>query len=137
MFFLALLTPCWAHHMAVVVDKHNGIRDIRSEHLARIFRHETSQWPDGTRIVLVLHQGSKDEAQTLERLNGMSPAAMKAFVGSHKNTAKFGASDAEVLKFVQSTPGAVGLVDVRSVNSEVNVVRVNGKLPLEQGYLPH
>jgi len=31
----------------------------------------------------------------------------------------------------------VGLVDVRSINDQVNVVRVDGKLPMEDGYLPH
>jgi hypothetical protein len=46
-------------------------------------------------------------------------------------------SDAEVLKIVQSIPGAIGLVDVRSVDNTINVVRVDGKLPMESGYLPH
>ena len=46
-------------------------------------------------------------------------------------------SDADVLKIVQSIPGAVGLVDVRSVDNSITVVRVGGKLPMESGYLPH
>jgi hypothetical protein len=28
-------------------------------------------------------------------------------------------------------------VDVRSVDKSINVVRVDGKLPMESGYLPH
>jgi hypothetical protein len=35
---------------------------------------------------------------------------------------------------VEAIPGAVGLVDVYSINSRVNVLKVDGKLPLEQGY---
>ncbi|MGZ4832100.1 MAG: hypothetical protein ACXVZQ_04185 [Terriglobales bacterium] len=136
-FLVAALTPGWAHHMAVVVDKHNRVRDISSERLARIFRHETGQWQDGRDIVLVLHAASHGELVTLQRLNHMSDTEMKAFVEAHKNTVKFVGSDADVLKFVESTPGAIGLVDVRSVNDRVNVIRVNGKLPLEEGYLPH
>jgi hypothetical protein len=46
-------------------------------------------------------------------------------------------SDADVLKIVQSTPGAVGLVEIHSVDNTINVVRVDGKLPMESGYLPH
>jgi len=46
-------------------------------------------------------------------------------------------SDDEVLTYVQSTPGAVGLVDVRSVTDRVNIIRVDGKVPMEDGYLPH
>jgi hypothetical protein len=36
---------------------------------------------------------------------------------------------------VESIPGAVGLVDVYSLNGKVNVLKVDGKLPLEQGYV--
>ncbi len=136
-FLLATLTPCWAHHMAVVVDKHNGVRDISSERLARIFRHESGQWEDGSNIVLVLHAASHGEAVTMQHLTHMSDPEMKAFVEAHKTKVKFVGSDADVLEFVATTPGAIGLVDVRSVNDRVNVVRVNGKLPLEEGYLPH
>jgi len=46
-------------------------------------------------------------------------------------------SDADVLRIVQSTPGAIGFVDVRPVDNTINVVRVDGKLPMESGYLPH
>ena len=46
-------------------------------------------------------------------------------------------SDQELLKIVESTLGALGLVDVYSITSKVNVVKVDGKLPLEQGYLLH
>ena len=46
-------------------------------------------------------------------------------------------SDADVIKMVQSEPGAIGLIDVRSIDSSVSVVRVDGKLPMEFGYLPH
>ena len=47
------------------------------------------------------------------------------------------ATDAEVIDLVGSTPGAVGLVDVHSINGSINVVKVDGKLPAEAGYLPH
>ena len=44
-------------------------------------------------------------------------------------------SDEALLKIVETTPGAVGLVDVYSITNRINVVKVDGKLPLEQGYL--
>jgi len=50
---------------------------------------------------------------------------------------KSGSSDQDVLAIVESTPGAVGLVDVRSVNDRVTVIRVDGRVPMEDGYLPH
>jgi hypothetical protein len=44
------------------------------------------------------------------------------------------ASEDEMLKSVAAIPGAVGLVDVYSITEYVKVIKVDGKLPLEQGY---
>jgi hypothetical protein len=38
---------------------------------------------------------------------------------------------------VASIPGAVGIVDVYSINSSVAVLKIAGKLPLEPGYFLH
>jgi hypothetical protein len=46
-------------------------------------------------------------------------------------------SDEDLLNKVASLPGAVGVVDVYSINSSVAVVKLGGKLPLEPGYLLH
>jgi ABC-type phosphate transport system substrate-binding protein len=136
-FLLTCLTPCFAHHMAVVVNKDNNVGNVTSVHLSKLFRSETKKWPDGKAVVLVLHKDSQGETETLERLMKMSPAEWKALMVAHKDSIMIAGSDADVLKVVQSTSGAVGFVDVRSVDSTVNVVRVDGKLPMEAGYLPH
>src|SRR5258708_14144137 len=46
-------------------------------------------------------------------------------------------SDEDLVNRVASLPGAIGVVDVYSINSSVAVVKVAGKLPLEPGYLLH
>ncbi len=136
-FLLAFITPSFAHHMAVVVNKDNNVGDITVVHLVKIFRSETKRWPDGKPIVLVLHRKSAGETETLQRLNQMTSSEWAAVIAAHKDSIQMADSDAEVLKIVQSMPGAVGLVDVRSVDNTINVVRVGGKLPMESGYLPH
>jgi phosphate transport system substrate-binding protein len=136
-FLLTFLTPCFAHHMAVVVNKDNPVDNVTPAHLARIFRSEIKRWADGKAVVLVLHKDSAGEAETMQRLNKMSAAEWKALMAEHKDSISLVESDAEVLKLVQSTPGAIGLVDVRSVDNTIRVVRVDGKLPMESGYLPH
>ena len=135
-FLLAFLAPCFAHHMAVVVDKDNNVGNVTSAHLIKIVRAEIKNWPDGKTIILVLHKDSPGETETLHRLIKMSPAEWKALI-AHKDSMQLADSDADVLRIVQSTPGAIGFVDVRSVNNTINVVRVDGKLPMEAGYLPH
>ena len=136
-FLLLVLTPCFAHHTAVVVNKDNAVENVTSAQLSKIVRGETKKWPDGKNIVLVLHKDSAGEAETLERLNRISADEWKSFVSAHKESIMFVDTDVEVLKVVQAEPGAVGLIEVHSIDNSVNVVRVDGKLPMEFGYLPH
>lgn len=136
-FLLTFLTPCFAHHMAVVVNKDNNVGNVAAAHLSRIFRSEIRKWPDGKSVVLVLHKDSPGETETLEHLNKMNDSEWKALIAAHKDSIVMADSDADVIRIVQSTPGAIGLVDVRVVDNTINVVRVGGKLPMESGYLPH
>ncbi|MGA7218949.1 MAG: substrate-binding domain-containing protein [Candidatus Sulfotelmatobacter sp.] len=136
-FLLAFLTPCFAHHMAVVVNKENSVGNVTAAHLSKIFRSEIKKWPDGKPVILVLHKDSAGETETLERLNKMSDGEWKALIAAHKDSILVADSDADVLKIVQSNPSAIGLVDVRAVDNTINVVRVDNKLPMESGYLPH
>lgn len=136
-FVLASLTPCFAHHTAVVVNKENAVENVTSAHLAKVIRGEIKKWPNGKNILLVLHKESSGETETLERLNKMSAAEWKAFLVAHRDSIVFVETDADVLKTVQVEPGAVGFIEVHSVDKTVNVVHVDGKLPMEFGYLPH
>jgi ABC-type phosphate transport system substrate-binding protein len=136
-FLAAFLTPCFAHHTAVVVNKDNGVENVSSAHLARIVRGEIKKWPDGKNIVLVLHKDSAGETETLEHLNKMSAPEWKAFLTAHKDSILFVDTDADVLRELQAEPGAIGFIEAHSIDNSVNVVRVDGKLPMEFGYLPH
>src|SRR5271166_4132618 len=134
-FLFASFSPCFAHHMAVVVNKDNPAGNVSAAHLAKIFHAEVKKWPDGKSVMLVLHRNSEGETETLQRLNKMSAAEWRTFLAGHKDSILFVESDAEVLKIVQSEPGAIGLIDVRSIDSTISVVHVDGKLPMEFGYL--
>jgi phosphate transport system substrate-binding protein len=136
-FLCAMLTPCFAHHTAVIVNKQNTVENVTSAQLGKIVRGELKKWPDGTNIILVLHKNSAGEREALERLNKMSASEWRTFVASHRESIIFLDTDAEVLKAVQSEPGALGLVEVHSIDNSVNVIHVDGRLPLELGYLPH
>jgi ABC-type phosphate transport system substrate-binding protein len=136
-FLAACLTPCFAHHMAVVVNKDNTVENVTSAHLVRIIRGEVKKWPDGKNIVLVLHKDSEGETETLQRLNKMSAAEWKGFLTAHRDSIVFVDTDADVLKAVQAEPGALGLIEMHSIDNSIHVVTVDGKLPTEFGYLPH
>ena len=135
--FCATLTPCFAHHTAVIVNKQNTVENVTSAQLMKIVRGEIRRWPDGTGIILVLHKDSAGEREALERLNKMSASEWRTFVAAHRESILFLDTDAEVLKAVQTEHGALGLIEVHSIDNSVNVIHVDGKLPMELGYLPH
>jgi len=130
------MTPCFAHHMAVVVNKVNTVQNVTSAQLAKLFKGEVKKWADGRNVVLVLHR-APDEMITLEHLNKMTEAEVKTALASQKDSIRYVGSDAEVIDAVASTAGAIGFVEERSITDRVRVIRVDGKLPMEAGYLPH
>ena len=136
-FLCASITPCFAHHTAVVVNKENSVENVTSANLTKIIRGEIKKWPDGKNIILVLHRDSAGEKEALEHLNKMSASEWDMFVLSHKGSIVFVDTDADMLKEVQSESGAIGFVEVHSIDNTVNVIHVDGKLPMELGYLPH
>jgi ABC-type phosphate transport system substrate-binding protein len=123
--------------MAVVVNKDNVAQNFTSAHLVKIFKGEEKKWPDGKNVVLVLHSASPGEMATLEHLTKMTETEVKALLASQKDSIRTVASDAAVIDAVASTPGAIGFVEERSITDRVAVVKVDGKLPMEAGYLPH
>jgi ABC-type phosphate transport system substrate-binding protein len=136
-FLCASLTPCFAHHTAVIVNKDNAVGNLTSAHLTKIIRGEVKKWSDGKNVILVLHKDSAGEREALEHLNKMSAGEWTAFVMAHKDSIIFVNTDADVIKAVQTEPGALGLIEVHSIDNSVSVIRVDGKLPMESGYLPH
>jgi hypothetical protein len=86
-------------------------------------------------VILVLRDPSTPEMKTaIEKLYHMQVEEFKTLLAAHASGVIVVRSEDELLKSVEAIPGAVGLVDVYSINSRVNVLKVDGKLPLEQGY---
>lgn len=130
--------PCFANHLAVVAPKDNTTDAITSAELAKVVKSETLNWPDGNGVVVVINGNSAVTLQLLEHLLKLSEAEVKALIAAHPATWVKADSDASLLAIVESRRGAVGIVDVHSINdSQVHVLKVDGKLPMELGYLPH
>ena len=132
---VALTGSCAARQLAVIVDKTNTTGGMTASDLAHVFKCDKNKWPDGKAVVLVLRDPSTPEMKTaMEKLYHMTPEELKALLAAHHQSILMVNSEQELLKSVESIPGAVGLVDVYSINSRVNVLNVDGKLPQEQGY---
>jgi hypothetical protein len=125
-----------AKNLAVVVDKGNSAAGVTAADLVRMFKFENRKWPDGKNVVLVMRDPSSPEMQpVIQKLYKMQADEVKALIAAHKSMIVIVNSEEDLLKSVARIPGAVGLVDVYSITSSINVLKVDGKLPLEQGYL--
>ena len=137
---LALSTSslCLARDIAIVVDKTNTASMLSTADLTKILKALTKTWPDGKKITVFLsNPASADMKMIVQKVYGMAPGEVKAFAEQHRGEIILVGSDDLVLKAVQTNPGAVGVVNVYAINSSVKVLKVDGKLPLESGYLFH
>jgi hypothetical protein len=136
---LFLSTPvCQARDVAVITDKGNSSAAVTAKDLAKLLRVETPKWPDGKKVTVFLSDPSSADGKVLlEKVYGMTPSALRSFVETQKGVIVILASDEEVLRAVAGQAGAIGVVNVYSITSAVKVLKVDGKLPLEQGYLLH
>ena len=133
-----------ARDLALVSNKSNPVGAITLPDLVKICKAQTNRWPDGKPVTFVMRSPSVPAMKVvLEKVYGMSESEVDGLIvtsnrGRPTHPAILVAtSDDELVNKVASVPGAIGVVDVYSINSSVAVVKIAGKLPLEPGYLLH
>ncbi len=143
-FIMIAASLAAARDIALVSNKSNAVGALTVPDLVRLCKAQTSHWPNGKPVTFVMRSPSAPEMKIiLEKLYGMSENELNSLIvtsnrGRPAHPAILVAtSDDELLNKVASTPGAIGVVDVYSINSSVAVVKIGGKLPLEPGYLLH
>lgn len=133
-----------ARDLAVVSNKANGVSALALADLVKICKGQTNRWPDGKSVTFIMRAPSMPEMKlVVEKLYEVPESQVKDIVATanHGRTGHPAVmivdSDEDLVNKVASIPGAVGVVDVYSINSSVSVVKLAGKLPLEPGYLLH
>lgn len=145
-FILVLISASLAsaRDLALVSNKSNAVSAVTVPDLVKVCKAQTNRWPDGKPITFVMRSPSAPEMKmVLEKVYGMSEREVNSLIvasnhgRSNHPAILIATSDEELVNQVASTPGAVGVVDVYSINSSVAIVKIAGKLPLEPGYLLH
>ena len=141
---LASVSLAAGRDLALVSNKSNTINTVTLPDLIKVCKAQTNRWPDGKPVTFIMRAPSVPEMKMfVERVYGMSGSEVSQLVASanHERSNHPAIvvvnSDEELVNQVASTPGAIGIVDVYSINSSVRVVKIAGKLPLEPGYLLH
>jgi ABC-type phosphate transport system substrate-binding protein len=141
LFLVALLAiPAFpaVKNIAVIMSAGSKTADVQLAELVKLCKGTQKAWADGRSFMLVMKDpGTPDMHTPVQKLFGMAPADFKAAVpklNESRQLVKIVESDEELIRTVEATPGAVGVVDVYSINSSVKVLRVDGKLPFDVGY---
>ena len=143
-FLAASASLAAARDLALVSNKANSVSSITLPDLVKFSKGQTSRWPDGKSITLILRSPSTPEMKLfLEKVYEVPESQVKEIIAA-ANHGRMGHpavmivdSDEELVNKVASLPGAIGVVDVYAINSSVAIVKLAGKLPLEPGYLLH
>jgi hypothetical protein len=130
--------------LALVSNKANNVSAVTPADLVKMCKAQTARLPDGKTLTFVMRTPSTPEMKlVLEKIYGMQGSEVNDLITA-ANRGRSGhpaimvvGSDDDLVNTVASMPGAVGIVDVYSINSSVAVVKIAGKLPLEPGYLLH
>lgn len=125
-------------NIAVIMSAGAKLQDVQLSELVKLCKGTQKTWVDGKSFTLVMTDpGAPELHPAIQKLFGMAPADLKAALGKlneSRTLIKIVDNEADLLRTVEETPGAVGIVDVYSINSAVKVLRVDGKLPFDVGY---
>ena len=135
-FALALMTAFAPRGVSaqyqVVVNSGSSVSTISKSDLSKIFQKKSRSLPDGTDAVPVdLDSGSSVRAAFSDEVHGRGVSAIESYWQQQIFAGKdvppeAKASDAEVIAFVSSTPGAIGYVSAgASLGSGVKAIAVN------------
>jgi len=146
LILLVFVSLASARDLALVSNKTNGIAGtgMTLPDLVKICKAQTNHWPDGKPVTFIMRAPSTPEMKMMvEKVFEMPEAQVNEMIAAANHgrvnhpAIMVVESDEDLVNKVASIPGALGVVDVYSINSSVAVVKVGGKLPLEPGYALH
>jgi hypothetical protein len=139
-FMLACGEIAVAHDVALVTHKNSQVKGVKAADLARMIK-TTHKWPDGRELIVVLTDPSSLEMRiVVQKLLSLKRDEFKTLIdATNKSKMTFWvvSSDDEALKILQGNTSAIGLMNVYSINGNVDVLKIDDKLPLEPGYVLH
>ena len=127
--------------LAIVVHKSNPITALSSADLRRIFMGEQTRWPGGHGITLVMREeGQPERAAVLRQIYKMNEADLSryllhaSFTGDLRFEPKVLNSAAGARRFVFNVPSAIGYLRGDETDQTIKILRIDGRLPGEDGY---
>ena len=134
-----------ARGFAAVVHQSNPTRNLRLRDLLSLFQGVSRQWPNNSAVVLVERDaGSTPFLFLIGRLLNTTPGEYKRHLqsieyrGEGPVSIKILNSDQAACQFVFNVPSAIAIIEIKSLATpacvQVPALRIDGKLPGEEGY---
>ncbi len=127
--------------IAIVVHKDTEVDNLSLDVLRSIFLADQQFWKNRKRIILLVRAPQSDERDfVLNRIYQMSEAQFrqywigKMFRAEVPRGPKIVFSTDMTLELVIAIPGSISFMRADDVSDDVKLVRVDGKLPSEDGY---
>jgi hypothetical protein len=134
---MTLAAAAAARDVAVVSSKGGAVQAVAMQDLVKICTGKMTKWPDGREIRIFLSDpASPGMKLVVEKVFNITSGDVRAALQKVAGV-KILNSDLDVVSTLPQVPGAIGFVDVYSINGSVVVMKVEGKLPLEPGYVLH
>lgn len=125
---LALVARVSTAEVVVVVSARSSLVTVTEDQVANVFLGRTSLVDNGVNLIPVdLGDDSPTRDEFYRKVTGKSPAQLKGYWSSLVFTGKAEpprevANPAAVKKFLESTPSAIGYLNVTDVDARVRVV---------------
>ena len=127
--------------LAIVVHKDSAVENLSLQELRKIFLAEQQFWPDRSRIILLVRAPKSEERDfVLNTIYQMDEQQFrkywiaKMFRAEVPRGPKIVFSTDMTHDLVVAIPGSISFMRADAVTVDVKVVRVEGKLPSDDGY---
>ena len=127
--------------LAIVVHKDTAVENLSLSELRNIFRANQQFWPNRSRIVLLVRAAQSDERDyVLSNIYEMTEDEFrrywiaKMFRAEVPTGPKVVFSTGMTLDLVVAIPNSISFMRADNVRDDVKVVRIDGKLPGDDGY---
>lgn len=127
--------------LAIVVHIDSSVENLSLQELRRIFLAEQQFWPDRSRIILLVRAPKSEERDfVLNTIYQMDEQQFrkywiaKMFRAEVPRGPKIVFSTDMTRELVVAIPGSISFVDANEATDDVRVLRIDGKLPNEDGY---
>ncbi len=127
--------------IAIVAHAGSAVDNVSLQELRNIFLANQQFWPDRTRIILLVRAPKSDERDfVLNTIYQMDETQFrrywiaKMFRAEVPRGPKIVFSTNMTLELVVAIPGSISFIKANEVTDDVRVIRVDGKLPSDEGY---